>query len=137
MFALDCKFWWRFRSRSSLWADFMASKYVKGTDHDSFTNSQQGGSRIWRKMLRASQIVEDNSHVLVRDGSSSFWFDNWLGDGPLTNPSFSVPSPTAHISDYFLNGSWQIETLSPFILAAHATDIRSLALCPGIKDKIV
>ena len=93
-------------------------------------------SRIWKRMLRARPIVGDNSRMLVRDGSLSFWFENWLDDGPLVVSSSPIPSPDARISDLFHNGARQIKTLLSFISAAQETNIRWLSLCTGMKDKL-
>ncbi|KAL3518931.1 hypothetical protein ACH5RR_021520 [Cinchona calisaya] len=40
-------------------------------------------SSIWRRMMTVKDLFHSSSHVLVRKGDSSTWFDNWLGGGSI------------------------------------------------------
>ena len=110
-----CKLWWKFRSGSSIWANLRASKYIKGIDHASIINFKHSDSRIWRRMLCTKQVVEDNTRLLVRDRSSSFWVDNWIGEGPLATSLPVVPFPKVRISDFHHNRIWHLDALQSLV----------------------
>ncbi|XP_071900997.1 uncharacterized protein [Coffea arabica] len=70
-------------------------------------------------MLRSKDVVVGNTRLLVHDGSSSFWFENWLGGGPLANDQAAVPTLEAQISDFYNAGTLHLETLSSIIRQRH------------------
>ncbi|KAG6724418.1 hypothetical protein I3842_03G258400 [Carya illinoinensis] len=43
------------------------------------------GSCFWKGVLQVLPLMFKNSRWLVREGSLNFWFDNWLGDGPIVD----------------------------------------------------
>ena len=42
-----------------------------------------GQSLVWNLMMKNKAIAESQIQWRVNSGISSFWWDDWLGDGPL------------------------------------------------------
>lgn len=45
--------------------------------------SWKEGSQLWKKMLEARDEVEHSIWWEPKNGSTSFWYDNWSKLGPL------------------------------------------------------
>ena len=114
----------------------MGAKYTRDIAHASLSTVRQSDSRIWRRMLRAKDTVIGNTHLLVRDGSSSFWFENWLGEGLLGNDLAGVPTPETRLPDFSSAGSWRLETSSPFVFAGHRAAIQQFTLSTEAQDEL-
>lgn len=76
--SLHYKQWWTFRAKSSLWAQFLKSKYCQRANPVArkLANSQ---SLVWRYMMKNKNKVEDHITWKINSGSCSFWWDDWLG----------------------------------------------------------
>lgn len=62
----------------SLWARVLRGRY--NISHPNNSNC----SSTWRGIQKGHSLLLRGSRSLIGDGSStSFWFDNWTGDGPL------------------------------------------------------
>ncbi|XP_055814323.1 uncharacterized protein LOC129883750 [Solanum dulcamara] len=91
------KQWWVLRTKNTLWGEFLKAKYCQ----------------------RANLITKNGT----LSGSCLFWWDNWLGVGPLAH--FSANS--TQVSAFMINGQWNAELiiqeappqLVPTILATH------------------
>lgn len=70
--ALQYKQWWMFRSNSSIWSQFLKSKYCKRANPvaKKFDN---GNSLIWKYMLNNRHKVEKHISWQIRSGNCSFW----------------------------------------------------------------
>lgn len=80
--ALMAKLWYNFRtSHTSIWSQFMWNKYCK-KDHPCIAKKVIG-SLIWNKMVVVKEEIEHNIWWQLKDGSCSFWFDNWTENGAL------------------------------------------------------
>lgn len=42
-----------------------------------------GASHVWMKMIHVRELVEHNIWWQLKNGSYSFWFDNWTKRGAL------------------------------------------------------
>jgi len=80
--AFQFKLWWTFRSKQTLWGDFLRAKYCQRSNPIS-KKWDTGESQAWRLMMKNKHIVESHIQWKIRNGSCSFWWDNWLGVGPL------------------------------------------------------
>ena len=80
--AFSIKLWWRFRQNTSLWANFLMAKYCSNA-HPGMVVDSAGASYTWHRMLHVREIAEQHITFIVHSESSNFWFDNWLGSGPL------------------------------------------------------
>ncbi|XP_071906091.1 uncharacterized protein [Coffea arabica] len=74
---------------------------------------EMGSSYVWRRMLQIREVAEQNLSWLVRSGQCNFWFDNWLGSGPLCQ---RLPSVSDHpVGDFVLNGLWNQQLLRRWV----------------------
>ncbi|KAG5600549.1 hypothetical protein H5410_031919 [Solanum commersonii] len=103
------KQWWMFRSKQTLWGNFLKAKYCQRSNPVS-KKWAIGDSQTWRHMMGNKHTIETHIHWKIRLGTCSFWRDNWLGVGPLAHYSTnSNRFNTATISDFMENGQWDIE----------------------------
>ncbi|KAH0697743.1 hypothetical protein KY289_015225 [Solanum tuberosum] len=109
--ALFEKLWWNFRTTtSSPWGSFMWNKYCKKL-HPILAKGQ-GTSHVWRKMTAIREEVEHNIWWQLKEGKSSFWFDNWTKQGAL----YYVEGDTAvneelEVRSFSRHRTWDIEGL--------------------------
>ncbi|XP_015161207.1 uncharacterized protein [Solanum tuberosum] len=104
--SLQYKQWWTFRSKDSLWSQFLKAKYCQRT-HPVAEKVDTGQSLMWKYMTRNKIIVEDYIGWKINSGSCSFWWDDWLGRGALDNCTTSVSSlNNATIAHFLVNGKW-------------------------------
>ncbi|XP_071924871.1 uncharacterized protein [Coffea arabica] len=101
--AFSCKLWWRFRTRSSLWATYLQANYCQVTLSLSATD-------IWRRMLNVSRQVELSMLGQVNEGSCHFWYDNWFSSSALFLRLIVIPDLT--FKDFITNGEWDVQLLS-------------------------
>ncbi|KAH0702355.1 hypothetical protein KY285_016633 [Solanum tuberosum] len=58
-------------------------------------------------MMRNKGIAETQIKWKINSGNSSFWWDDWLGEGPLTSYCTHVTSlNTTKISQFLVGGTW-------------------------------
>ncbi|KAK4729618.1 hypothetical protein R3W88_022606 [Solanum pinnatisectum] len=63
-------------------------------------------------MLHNRHKVEENIQWKMNSGSCSFWWDNWLGIGPLARfSSSSNRLNNTKVADFWVNGQWNYEKL--------------------------
>lgn len=77
------KFFWKLLKGISLWADFFRRKYLADKHLATILHSNYG-SRFWRSLLHVASLVLKHAKMVMRNGEASFWFDNWLRLGPLS-----------------------------------------------------
>ncbi|KAK6791450.1 hypothetical protein RDI58_010531 [Solanum bulbocastanum] len=110
--AFQFKQWWVFRTKQTLWGEFLKAKYCQRSNPIS-KKWDTGDSQAWRLMMRNKQTVEKHILWTIRSGSSLFWWDNWLGVGPLAQ--FSNNSNRFNndkVSDFIEGGQWNIRKVS-------------------------
>jgi len=82
--ALFCKLWWNFRTKTSLWNEYMKNKYCKNmTANQTMWRTGCRGSQVWKRMIQARDLIEHQILWQARKGSSLVWHDNWTGLGDL------------------------------------------------------
>ena len=64
---------------------------------------------MWRHLLQVREVAEQNLWWVVRFGQCNFWFDNWLGSGPLCQRLQSVSDHL--VRDFVVNGRWNQQLL--------------------------
>lgn len=103
--AYYCKLWWKWRGNLGLWAHYVHQV-------------SWSGSLAKHRLMSVDDIMRTNSRVLVRDGSASFIFDNWMGGGALVD-LFDIPYAdslrTLALHDVHIAGSWDLAALSDFL----------------------
>ena len=76
------KQWWIFRTKQTLWGDFLRAKYCQRSNRVS-KKWDTTDSLSWKHMLATRQQVEQHIYWQLQAGNCSFWWDNWLGIGLL------------------------------------------------------
>ena len=64
-------------------------------------------------MILIWDITEDHILFLPKNGSSSFWWDNWLGDGRLAQRAYV--NGNHKVSDFVLHDRWNMPLLQQWI----------------------
>ena len=92
----------------------------------------QGSSYVWRRMLQIREVAEQNLWWLVRSGQCNFWFDNWLGSGPLCQRLQSVSDHP--VGDFVLNGRWNQQLLRRWVPDDIVSEIVTKSSPVGVAD---
>ena len=130
--AFSIKLWWRFRQNASLWANFMMATYCSNA-YPGMVVRSEGASHTWRRMLHVRDIAEQHITFIIHSGDSNFWFDNWLGSGPL---AMRLGSVSDHKVSYFLvDGRWNFQLLGLWVPPVIINDIRMFSL-PQIENGV-
>ncbi|KAH0769665.1 hypothetical protein KY290_013646 [Solanum tuberosum] len=80
--AFKSKQWWNLRTTTSLWGDYMKSKYLH-THHPVKAKWISGNSQGGKAICEARSNVENHISWKTSRGEIDFWFDNWSSLGPL------------------------------------------------------
>ncbi|XP_019237809.1 PREDICTED: uncharacterized protein LOC109217963 [Nicotiana attenuata] len=80
--SMEFKQWWHFRIVQSLWSSFLKAKYCQRSNPIS-KKWDSGQSQAWKRMMFNKKEAEKNIRWRLHPGNCSFWWDNWLGSGPL------------------------------------------------------
>ncbi|XP_055835240.1 uncharacterized protein LOC129903721 [Solanum dulcamara] len=105
------KQWWTFRTKNSLWGDFTKAKYCQRSNPIT-KKWHTGQSLIWKHLMKNKHKVEPHIQWQIQSGSCLFWWDNWLGVGPLAqfnNNSCRLNNTT--VSAFMDNGQWNPDLL--------------------------
>ena len=113
------KQWWVFRSKQTLWGNFLQAKYFQRSNPirkmwDTID------SQSWRYMMRHKHTIEAYIQWKIRSGTCFFLCDNWLGLRPLaqyTNQSNIFNNNT--IADLMKNGQWNMGKVIQQAPSAH------------------
>ncbi|KAH0704871.1 hypothetical protein KY289_009947 [Solanum tuberosum] len=113
--ALFCKLWWNFRTKPSIWREYMENKYCRKTHvTEIMWKPGGGGSQVWKKMLQARDLIEHQILWKMERGSVSVWHDNWTGLGDLytiTREEFQCDDTYKTVRDLTRQGEWDTEVL--------------------------
>uniref|UniRef100_M1E0C2 RNase H family protein n=1 Tax=Solanum tuberosum TaxID=4113 RepID=M1E0C2_SOLTU len=137
--AFQFKQWWTFRSKHTLWGDFLKAKYCQRS-HPISKKWDTGESQAWRLMMKNKHTVESNIQWKIRSGSCSFWWDNWLGVGPLAHyTTNSNRFNNDSVSEFIEEGHWNIPKVireAPPSQVHHILSMQ-LQLQQGLPDQAV
>lgn len=114
--------WWVNRESESLWARVLKDKYRD------FSGKKHKPSPIWRILRRGYGLYHQGLRVSITGGkNTSFWFDNWLGIGPLHNiiaGPVNVLACSLSVRDVWALGVWNLDVIGMIF----PPDIRTLIL---------
>uniref|UniRef100_M1DSD9 RNase H family protein n=1 Tax=Solanum tuberosum TaxID=4113 RepID=M1DSD9_SOLTU len=137
--AFKYKQWWIFRSKHTLWGDFLRAKYCERSNPIS-KKWDTGESLTWKHLMHNKVKIEEHIHWTINSGTCSFWWDNWLGVGPLAN--FSNESNRFNnntVADFLIEGQWNLEMViqqAPHSMVASILDTH-IQYQQGIPDQAV
>ena len=103
--AFSCKIWWKWRIEKGLWSRYLHEVTWKH-------------SIVRQRLYAVDSFMRDHTLVLVRDGTSSFFFDNWSGKGAIVDKLHeeiddSLRSMT--IRDLYVHGTWDLVALKDLL----------------------
>ncbi|XP_049378369.1 uncharacterized protein LOC125843198 [Solanum stenotomum] len=109
--SLQYKQWWSFRSKVSLWSQFLKSKYCQRA-HPVVKKVDTGQSLMWKYMMKHKIKVEEYIGWQINSGNYSFWWDDWLEWGAIANYTSVVSSlNNATIAHFLIDGKWNVRKL--------------------------
>ncbi|XP_055814558.1 uncharacterized protein LOC129884254 [Solanum dulcamara] len=118
---------WVFRTKNTLWGEFLKAKYCQRSNPIT-KKWDTGQSLIWKHLMKNKHNVEPHIQWQIQSGFCLFWWDNWLGIGPLAQFStHNCRLNNTQVSSFMNNGHWNANLLIqqappqfvPSILATH------------------
>ncbi|XP_004248595.1 uncharacterized protein [Solanum lycopersicum] len=98
--------WWDFRTKNSLWSQFLKAKYCQRANPLA-KKYDSGDSLVWRYLTRNRLKVESLIKWQIHSGTSSFWWDNWLDNENLASQSDHISSlNNGVVTDFIKDGKW-------------------------------
>ncbi|XP_060178276.1 uncharacterized protein LOC132608235 [Lycium barbarum] len=110
--ALFAKLWWRFRTTSTLWYNYMWNKYCKKVIPRLVIWKE--GSQVWKKMLEARDAVEHEIWWEIKAGSVNVWHENWTKIEALYHvvlDDFPINEEMEEVAELIEEGRWKDEVL--------------------------
>nr|XP_016473883.1 PREDICTED: uncharacterized protein LOC107795721 [Nicotiana tabacum] len=110
---LTIKRWWRFKTKPSLWADFLRAKYCPRS-HPVKKKWISGNSQAWKNLLLARDKAEGNITWLINSGDCNFWWDNWTMTDPLAYSNANIVTNignNTNICEFISYGGWDMNKL--------------------------
>lgn len=89
-----------------------------------------GDSYIWKGIIKAKDRLATSFGAQLGDGSSSFWYSNWLGTCKLCScvPFVHISDTLLTVSDIWRNGTWNLERLYTIFPSEIAQEIIHVAV---------
>ncbi|XP_069152141.1 uncharacterized protein [Solanum lycopersicum] len=104
--AFQYKQWWDFRTKNSLWSQFLQAKYCQRANPVA-KKYDTGDSLIWRYLTRNRLKVESFIKWNITSGTCSFWWDNWLDIENLASQNEHISSlNNSVVADFLKDGKW-------------------------------
>ncbi|XP_015078408.1 uncharacterized protein LOC107022255 [Solanum pennellii] len=129
--AFQFKQWSIFRSKKTLWGDFLKAKYCQSSNPVSKKMATKD-SLTWKKLLINRPQVEQHIQWKLQAGNCSFWWDNWLRSGPLANfTSSSNRLNNAKVADFWEEGRWSWRRLLEQAPANQLSNILTTKISPS------
>ncbi|XP_070039476.1 uncharacterized protein [Nicotiana tomentosiformis] len=96
----------------SLWSSFLKAKYCQRSNPIS-KKWDTGQSQAWKRLTFNKKEAEKNIQRRLQSRNCSFWWDNWLGSGPLAAHRNEGGRPgNVSVSYFWNNGQWNLQRLN-------------------------
>ncbi|XP_070043184.1 uncharacterized protein [Nicotiana tomentosiformis] len=106
------KLWWNFKTTKSLWSNFMWNKYCK-KEIPALVQFKDG-SHVWRKMLKAREVIEHEILWQMHRGSTNVWHKNWTSIRALYHvvpPDFNINEELHDVAQLRTESRWDDQLL--------------------------
>ncbi|XP_060212152.1 uncharacterized protein LOC132639745 [Lycium barbarum] len=110
--ALFAKLWWRFRTANTLWSNYMWNKYCKKSIPTVI--QWKSGSHVWKTMLEAREMVEQETWWQTKGGTTNIWHECWTKLGVLYHTvlaDFPINEHIEEVADLIVDGEWNDQLL--------------------------
>ncbi|KAL0311104.1 UNVERIFIED_CONTAM: hypothetical protein Sangu_2405100, partial [Sesamum angustifolium] len=128
------KLWWRFRSKSSLWSEYLHGRYCRNL-HPTIVPYNRNYSAVWHRLCLIRDVAERFLFWTLGEGSISFWHDNWLGEKPLAQLLHRDTYTIESVSYYWHKGDWNVFQILRTVPVPFAQT--QIPIAAGQGDKIV
>ncbi|KAL0339453.1 UNVERIFIED_CONTAM: hypothetical protein Sangu_1467400 [Sesamum angustifolium] len=128
--AFFVKLCWRFRSKSSLWSEYLHGRYCRNL-HPIIVPYNRNHSPVWHRLYRIQDVVEHFLFWTLGEGSVSFWHDNWLGRKPLAQLLHGDTYTMKSVSYYWHEGDWNVPRILRTIPMPFAQIICRIPIAAG------
>ncbi|XP_055830788.1 uncharacterized protein LOC129899799 [Solanum dulcamara] len=101
-------------SKKTLWGEFLKAKYCQRA-HPVIKKWDTGQSIMWKHIMANKIDIEPHIHWHINSGTNSFWWDDWLGSGPLAYHNNHLPRlNNTRVSEYIENGEWNVQKIRKY-----------------------
>lgn len=106
--AFGIKLWWRMRTSSTMWGEYLKAKYIKDK-HPREIQTRQMDSQIWTRIQKAGEIAEFFMAWKMGRGAISFWHDTWSEDStmPVKYPIITIQFKSTFSIFAIVKVEWQ------------------------------
>ncbi|KAK4383738.1 hypothetical protein Sango_2747700 [Sesamum angolense] len=126
----------RFRGKSSLWSEYLHSRYCRNL-HPTIVPYNRNHSSVWHRLYRIRDVAEPFIFWTLGEGFVSFWCDNLFGEKPLAQLLHKDTYTMEPVSYYWNEGDWNIPRILRIIHMPFAQTIYQIPIAAGQGDKIV
>ncbi|PKU74518.1 Putative ribonuclease H protein [Dendrobium catenatum] len=134
--AFSLKLWYNLRANSSLWANFMISKYC-GDSHPSTCFYSKGNSLVWHRMLKVKWIIEPKLAWGLGEGNIFFWQDRWINGFSIDDLLSSNTLSSIKVNFFFFGNGWDVDKLSNVIPDYIISLITNISINRCAKDALL
>lgn len=135
--SIPIKRWWIFRTKQTLWGDFLKAKYYQRSNPVS-KKRNTWDSLSWKNMLMNRPQVEQHIQWKLQAGNCSFWWDNWLGSGPLTYlTSSNNRLNNSKVADFWEEWTFSLSKLLEQAPVSHLSYILATDISPSSSYQIM
>ncbi|OIT21109.1 putative ribonuclease h protein [Nicotiana attenuata] len=95
-------------------------------------------SQAWKRMMVNKKEAEKGIQWRLHNGKCSFWWDNWLGSGPLALSRTEGGRPgNTSVSNFWNEGHWDLQKLNGTVPAHKISEIMQTYIYynPDLPDK--
>ncbi|WMV27066.1 hypothetical protein MTR67_020451 [Solanum verrucosum] len=130
----SAKVWWSFRTRNTLWRNFLEAKYCPRA-HPVKKKWVSGQSHTWKRILHVRSDCEKYLVWKIVKGNCSFWWDNWLGTGNLGQHfPHTRRSKKLKVANFMIGNTWDENKLLRILPMDMVKQIQNINIYEGEDD---
>lgn len=120
--------------KDKIWVKALSEKYL-ANDSVLVANYKYGDSYIWKGIIQAKNNIAAGFGAQLGSGTSSFWYDKWLGSGKLCLrvPFVHISDTAFTVADMWENGTWALSKLYTLLAPNICNEISDVPV-PGLRQ---
>ncbi|WMV27386.1 hypothetical protein MTR67_020771 [Solanum verrucosum] len=132
--SFSAKVWWSFRTRNTLWRNFLEAKYCPRA-HPVKKKWVSGQSHTWKRILHVRSDCEKYLVWKIVKENCSFWWDNWLGTGNLGQHfPHTRRSKKLKVANFMIGNTWDENKLLRILPMDMVKQIQNINIYEGEDD---